>query len=97
MNDELIESILRSVSESRLREELKRRTDERKAERGQILRCRDCIHCFQGYTSKFAASCGNKTSVCEMRPKDKVARYCFYATTHSNKACDKFEPKIKTE
>ena len=97
MNDELIESILRSVSESRLREELKRRTDERKAERGQILRCRDCIHCIQGYVSRFASYRGNQTSVCDLKPKGETEWECYYATTHSNKACDKFEPKIKTE
>lgn len=39
------------------------------------------------------ASRGYKTSVCELKPKDKEWRGCFYSTLHSRKACDMFEKK----
>lgn len=93
MTEEIIQASLKFASDKQLQDELKRRADKRRALKGQILRCRDCIHCIQGYTSKFAASRGYKTSVCELKPKDKAARYCFYSTLQSRKACEKFELK----
>lgn len=85
--------ILSQFSDEELREELKRRADDRKALKGEVMRCRDCRHCIQGYTTRRAASRGYKTSVCELRPKDKEWRGCFYSTLHSRKACDMFEKK----
>ena len=95
MNEEIIKGALKFATDKQLRDELQRRADERKVLKGQILRCRDCIHCIQGYTSKYAASRGYKTSVCEMKPKDKAARYCFYSTLQSRRACENFESKLQ--
>lgn len=94
MTKEVIDNALKIATDKQLRTELKRRADERKALKGEELRCRNCKHCIEGYTTKRAASRGDKTSVCELQPKDKEWRGCFYATLHSRKACDMFELKI---
>lgn len=94
MTNEVVEAALTIATDKQLRDELKRRADARKALKGEELRCRNCKHCIEGYTTRRAASRGYKTSVCEMRPKDKEWRGCFYSTIHSRKACEKFEPKI---
>lgn len=90
---EVVENALKIATDKQLRTELKRRADERKALKNDELRCRNCKHCIQGYTTRRAASRGYKTSVCEMRPKDKEWHGCFYSTLHSRKACDMFEKK----
>lgn len=64
---------------------------ERKAKSYNVYHCRDCKHCIQGYTTRSAASRGYKTSVCEMKPKIKEWRGCFYSTLQSRKACSMFE------
>ena len=56
ITEEIIQASLKFASDKQLQDELKRRADERRALKGQILRCRDCKHCIQGYTSRFAAS-----------------------------------------
>lgn len=94
-NDKLIKEAIKFATDEQLREGLKRRSEYRKLFTCHVLRCRDCIHCIQGYTSKIAASRGYKTSVCELKPKDKAARYCFYSTLQSRRACIDFEPKEK--
>ncbi len=91
--EEVIQTALKFASDKQLQDELKRRADERRALKGQILRCRDCKHCIQGYTSRFAFRRGYQTSVCEMRPKGNAEWDCFYSTLQSRKACEKFEPK----
>lgn len=93
MTKEVVEAALTIATDKQLRTELKRRADARKALKGEELRCHNCKHCIQGYTTRRAASRGYKTSVCELRPKDKEWRGCFYSTLHSRKACDKFEKK----
>lgn len=90
---EVVEAALTIATDKQLRTELKRRADERKALKSEELRCRNCKHCIQGYTTRRAASRGDKTSVCELKPKDREWRGCFYATLHSRKACDMFELK----
>ena len=92
-NDELIKEAIKFATDEQLKEGLKRRSEYRKLFIGHALRCRDCIHCIQGYTSKRAASREYKTSVCELKPKDKAGRYCFYSTLQSRRACVDFEPK----
>lgn len=93
MTKEVVEAALTIATDNQLRTELKRRADARKALKGEELRCRNCKHCIQGYTTRRAASRGYKTSVCKLQPKDKEWRGCFYATLHSRKACDMFELK----
>lgn len=93
LTKEVIHNALLLATDEQLRDELRRRADERKASKEQVKRCRDCKHCIQGYTSKSAASRGYKTSVCEMRPKDKEWRGCFYSTLLSRRACEQFDPK----
>lgn len=93
LTEEIINGALKHATDKQLQDELERRADARRVLKGQILRCRDCIHCIQGYASRYAASRGYKTSVCEMKPKDKAWRGCFYSTLQSRKACEQFEPK----
>lgn len=93
ITEKVIKASLSYATETQLRDELKRRADRRKALKDDVMRCRNCKHCIQGYTTRRAASRGYKTSVCELRPKDKEWRGCFYSTLHSRKACDKFEKK----
>lgn len=64
---------------------------ERKSTPSTVYRCRDCKHCIQGYATRSAAARGCKTSVCEMKPKEREWRGCFFATNQSRKACDMFE------
>lgn len=90
---EVVEASLAIATDKQLRDELQRRAEARKALKDEVMRCRNCKHCIQGYTTRRAASRGYKTSVCEMRPKDKEWRGCFYSTLHSRKACDMFEKK----
>lgn len=92
-NDELIKEAIKFATDEQLREGLKRRSEYRKLYIGHVLRCRDCIHCIQGHTSKSAVSRGYKTSVCKLKPKDKAGRDCFYSTLQSRRACVDFEPK----
>ena len=93
ITQEVIKAALQCASDKQLQVEVKRRADVRRALRGQILRCRDCKHCIQGYASRYAAFRGYKTSVCEMKPKDKAWRGCFYSTMPSRKACEQFKAK----
>lgn len=80
---------IRDFTDQELRDELKRRVAERKAT-NIVLRCRDCKHCGEGCCNK---SSRYKTSVCFLKPKPQVGPDRYYATLHSRKACDKFEPK----
>ena len=84
-----IEHAIRDSSDQELREELKRRAMARKTV-NVVLRCRDCKHCGEGCCNK---SSRYKTSVCFLKPKPQVGPDRYYATLHSRKACDKFEPK----
>lgn len=93
MTKEIIQGALKFASDKQLRDELNRRTEQRKQMKARIFRCRDCVHCIQGYTSRHAFFRGYKTSVCEIKPKDKAFADCFYATLRSRKACEQFEPK----
>lgn len=93
MNQEVIKNALHMATSQQLKDELKRRADMQRAFKGDVMRCKNCKHCIQGYTTRRAASRGDKTSVCEMRPKEKEWRGCFYATRHSRKACEMFEKK----
>lgn len=93
MTKDVVNAALAVATDAQLKDELKRRADARKAQKEEIMRCRDCKHCIQGYTTRRAASRGYKTSVCELRPKDKEWRGCFYSTLHSRKACEMFEVK----
>ncbi len=80
---------LEQFTDQELRDELKRRSMARKAA-NVVLRCRDCKHCGEGCCNK---SRRYKTSVCFLKPKPQVGPDRYYATLHSRKACDKFEPK----
>ena len=93
LTKEIIQGALRFATDKQLQDELKRRADERRALKGQILRCRDCKHCIQGYTSRFAFHRGYQTSVCKLKPKGKAEWDCFYSTLQSRKASENFEPK----
>lgn len=93
MTQAVIENALRMATDKQLQDELKYRVNLRKTMRGEILRCKDCKHCIQGYTTKSAMARGTQTSVCELYPKDKVGKGCFYATLMSKRACDLFERK----
>lgn len=91
---EVVENALKIATDRQLRAELKRRTDERKALKGQELRCRNCKHCIEGYTSKRSLDYGYKTSVCDRKLKFQCGGYALhYATRHTQKACDMFELK----
>lgn len=82
-------SPLQSYSDKELRDDLKRRIAERKAANA-VKRCRDCKHCGEGccnHSSRY------KTSVCFLKPKPQFGANRYYATLHSRKACEKFEPK----
>lgn len=94
MTKEVVEAALTIATDKQLREELKRRADVRKALRGEELRCRNCKHCIEGYTSKRSLDYGYKTSVCAKKLKFQCAAYALcYATRHTQKACDMFELK----
>lgn len=84
-----LQRAIRDSTDRELRDELKRRAAERKAT-NIVLRCRDCKHCGEGCCNK---SSRYKTSVCFLKPKPPVGPDRYYATLHSRKACDKFEPK----
>lgn len=84
-------ALLGQFNDQELRDELKRRIAERKAA-NVVLRCRNCKHCGEGCCNK---SSHYKTSVCFKKPKPQVGSDRYYATLHSRKACDKFEPKSK--
>ena len=94
MAPEVVEAALKLATDKQLRIELKRRVDERKALRSKELRCRNCKHCIEGYTSKRSLDYGCKTSVCSKKPKFQCEAYgLYYATCHTQKACDMFELK----
>ena len=80
---------LEQFTDQELREELKRRTMARKTA-NVVLHCRDCKHCAEGCCNK---SRRYKTSVCFLKPKPQVGPDRYYATLHSRKACENFEPK----
>lgn len=80
---------LEQFTDQELRDELKRRAMARKAA-NVVLRCRDCRYCGEGCCNK---SSRYKTSVCFLKPKPQVGPDRYYATLHSRKVCDKFEPK----
>lgn len=80
---------VKMLKDQELRDELKRHTTERKAT-NIVLRCRDCKHCGEGCCHK---SSRYKTSVCFLKPKPQVGPDRYYATLHSRKACENFEPK----
>lgn len=89
---EVVENALKVATDKQLRDELKRRVDERKALRGEELRCRNCKHCIEGYTSKRSLDYNCKTSVCGKKLKFQCEAYAlYYATRHTQKACDMFE------
>lgn len=92
MTKEVVEAALTIATDKQLRDELKRRADARKAIKGEELRCRNCKHCIEGYTSKRSLDYGCKTSVCAKKLKFQCEAYAlYYATRHTQKACDMFE------
>lgn len=94
MTKEVVEAALTIATDKQLRAELKRRADERKALRSEELQCRNCKHCIEGYTSKRSLDYGCKTSVCGKKLKFQCEAYAlYYATRHTQKACDMFELK----
>lgn len=94
MTKEVVEAALTIASDKQLRAELKRRNDARKSLKGEELRCRNCKHCIEGYTSKRSLDYGCKTSVCGKKLKFQCEAYAlYYATRHTQKACDMFELK----
>lgn len=94
ITQEVVENALKIATDKQLRTELKRRADERKALKGEELRCRNCKHCIDGYTSKKSLDYGYKTSVCDKKVKFQCGAYALhYATIHSKKACEMFELK----
>lgn len=91
---EVVKTALTVAADKQLRDELKRRSDARKALKSQELRCRNCKYCIEGYTSRRSAYYGYKASVCSKKPKFQCEAYAIhYATSHSRKACDMFELK----
>lgn len=92
MTKEVVEVALTIASDKQLRTELKRRADARKALKGEELRCRNCKHRIEGYTSKRSLNYGCKTSVCGKKLKFQCEAYAlYYATRHTQKACDMSE------
>ncbi len=83
-------SLLALLSDDELTEELKRRDKERQAMYPKGVHCRDCKYCGEGFTWKHQL---NKTMVCFVKPKLHMGQNCYYATTLSHKACEKFESK----
>lgn len=91
---EVVASALKIATDKQLRDELKLRADVRKALKKEELRCRNCKHCIEGYTSKRNLDYNCKTSVCAKKPKFQCEAYAlYYATRHTQKACDMFELK----
>lgn len=84
---------LLEFSDKELKQELERRRAIRDAEEKPVLRCRDCKHCINGYTTARAWFRNETTAVCELKPKPKAGENCHYSTSHSNRACENFEPK----
>lgn len=82
--------LLAHFTDQELKDELRRRDKERQSKYPHGVHCRDCKHCGEGYAYKNQF---NKTMVCFAKPKPNMAPNCFYATSLSYKACDKFEPK----
>lgn len=94
INKEVVDNALKIATDKQLRDELKRRADERKALKSEELRCRNCKHCIEGYTSKRSLDYGCKTSVCGKKLKFQCEAYAlYYVTRHTQKACDMFELK----
>lgn len=92
MTKEVVENALKIATDKQLRDELKRRADVRKALKKEELRCRNCKHCIEGYTSKRSLDYGCTTSVCSKKLKFQCEAYAlYYATRHTQKACDMFE------
>lgn len=92
MTKEVVEAALTIATDKQLRTELKRRANARKALKGEELRCRNCQHCIQGYTSKRSIDYDYRTSVCAKKLKFQCEAYAlYYATRHTQKACDMFE------
>lgn len=91
---EVVKAALNIATDKQLRDELKRRTDKRKALKSIELRCRNCKHCIEGYTSKRSLDYDCKTSVCAKKVKFQCEAYAlYYATRFTQKACDMFELK----
>lgn len=80
---------LEQFTDQELRDELKRRAMVRKAA-NVVPRCRDCKHCGEGRCFRRS---WYTTTVCLLKPKPQASPGSYYATNHSRKACDKFEPK----
>lgn len=87
---QIIAAALARATDQQLRQELQRRVDARKALRDEELRCRNCVHCVQGYTNASSLRRGYATSVCNIKPKPQAGENCYYATLQSRKACDQF-------
>lgn len=91
---EVIDNALKLATDKQLRTEFKRRADARKALKSEELRCRNCKHCIEGYTSKRSMDCDCKTSICVKKLKFQCEAYAlYYVTRHTQKACDMFERK----
>lgn len=91
---EVVENALKIATDKQLKDELKLRADVRKALKKEELRCRNCKHCIEGYTSKRSLDYGCKTSVCSKKLKFQCEAYAlYYATRYTQKACDMFELK----
>ena len=94
ITEDVVKNALRIATDKQLRTELKRRADARKALRSEELRCRNCKHCVEGYTSKRSLDYDCKTSVCDKKVKFQCEAYAlYYATCHTQKACNMFELK----
>ena len=91
-NRDTLDKMLGLFTDKELRAELNRRAVMRKQMKQEVLRCRDCKHCQTGYTDERRFYRGFTTVVCALKPKLE-GRY-YYATSGSQKACDKFEPRL---
>lgn len=85
------EHILSQFSNKELRDELARRAKLRKGQRVDAYRCKDCIHCIDGYTSKAEMLRHSTTTVCLRKPKPKAGVGCYYAANYRQKACSDFK------
>lgn len=85
---------LKDYTTEQLRAELKRRIEEKKAQKAEemktALRCRNCKHCMPN--PNVPSWCRESYCICNIRTWGKNQRH--YVTKPSTKACDKFEKKI---
>lgn len=78
---------LKDFTDEELRAELKRRSDEKKAENAKALRCRNCVHIFQ--------PCEYSSYKCKARGYMLRGYAQNYVVSPSRKACEHFKLKIE--